>query len=148
MLKFMKPFLIRLDQDALVGILKPHGFVLKDFLNEAELKKLEKRRKLLQKLPNSSIHNLDVQSEQSSSTTDSNMRPKKEPPFEAPEVLNYIKTRMLVLKVLLFRPLLYQIYKLPRDQLLSEISNSTFLKNVIQQGVENLDHLQTSLAKH
>ncbi|KAH3683947.1 hypothetical protein WICPIJ_005080 [Wickerhamomyces pijperi] len=140
MLLFLKPALSQLDQDSLAEILKPHGFVLKDFLNESDLKKLEKRKK--QKSPKTPDSGGSTTAESTAGNT------PKEGVSDVPEVLNYIKTRMLVLKALLFRPILYHVYKMNRVEILAALANNTFLKNLIQQGVDSWDHLDVSLAKH
>ncbi|KAH3680471.1 hypothetical protein WICMUC_000311 [Wickerhamomyces mucosus] len=118
-------------------ILQPQG-VLKEFKKEHELLKELKASK--KEMKNSKKSNEELLTPESSDSTTLNP--------EVPETLQFITTRMIELKLLLFRPLYYTLLRLPREELINTIEGQTFLKNLIHQSADSTELLQVTLATH
>lgn len=137
-----------LKEDPTSGVLQPHGFLFKTkstlVPSESEIPQPvvpipDNIVKQESKLP------LTPSSADSSSPASSDLSQRAEQSVpDVPETINFIRTRMIVLKVLLFRPL---VYLLIHDK--SRLYDShPFVEQVLAQCFENIDTLNVPLACH
>ncbi|CAM9022896.1 unnamed protein product [Wickerhamomyces anomalus] len=140
-----------LKEDPTSGVLQPHGFLFKtkSTLAPTESKSpasattastsefsISKQNSPLPLTPSSADSN-------SPASSDLSQRAEKAIP-DVPETINFIRTRMIVLKILLFRPLVYLFI---HDK--SNIYDShPFIEQVLSQCFENLDTVNVPLACH
>ncbi|ODQ57138.1 hypothetical protein WICANDRAFT_65399 [Wickerhamomyces anomalus NRRL Y-366-8] len=140
-----------LKEDPTSGVLQPHGFLFKtkSTLAPTESKSpasattastsefsISKQNSPLPLTPSSADSN-------SPASSDLSQRAEKAIP-DVPETINFIRTRMIVLKILLFRPLVYLFI---HDK--SNIYDShPFIEQVLSQCFENIDTVNVPLACH